>query len=327
VNRKKSERLQAGADVTNRNTQPITEKQKQARRENGKKGKGPTSDEGKARSSQNAIKHGYYTRGLAAIETGPLREDSDEFEGSVTAFFDELDPGDSLILIQAALDLADKAWRLTRAQRWEAHGYSLADYLTQDAARAAWLRDGARRDRRHANTVRSISDPDVSPEDLAEAFCRLAFAAGMSEEDLEWVDDADEQALVDGLVTLIDEYFEDHEGAASFLEAKALDQDSQANSIETTWRPSVIRNELDGAFARNAERMVSHASREYDRSLSRYEKLKETLGDYTDPDSDGELPDESSAGHADSGVPPSATGTKTPPPTSSTCLSITRLTK
>lgn len=42
-------------------------------------------------------------------------------------------------------------------------------------------------------------------------------------------------------------------------------------------RPDVVRQELDGAFSRNAERLVAHASQELDRSLKRYWQLWERL--------------------------------------------------
>lgn len=45
----------------------ITERQAEARRENGKKSQGPVTDEGKLRSSENSTKHGVWSRNLLAL--------------------------------------------------------------------------------------------------------------------------------------------------------------------------------------------------------------------------------------------------------------------
>jgi len=284
--------------MTDKSKKPITERQAEARRENGRESRGPTSPEGKARSAQNATKHGYYARGLRPIQAGPLRENTAEMNAFVDAFVAELNPGDSVILHQAALDVADKAWRLTRAQRWEAEGYSGADYVSHEAAGAAWLRQGADRDRHNADTVRRFPDSILSDDDMASAICSLGLAVGLSEDNLEWVDDGDRAAMADALTTLIDDHFAGQEEAASFLEDRATDQNSRASDIEFMWRPEVIRREMDGSFARNAERLVSNASREYDRSLRRYKELSDRLGHVDDDQPEGHDDAEPDDGHA-----------------------------
>lgn len=264
----------------------ITDKQRRARRENGKKSQGPTSPKGKARSAQNAVKHGYYARGLRPINRGPLREDPAEMEAFVDAIVEELAPGDSAILRQAALDVADKAWRLSRAQAWEAEGFAGAEYGSWSPA--ASLRVAASHDRQCAEAVRRSDHPDISADDLIDAVCALGFARELSEEDVAWVDDADRDALVNGLAKLISEFFVDREEAASFLEERAEDREAEAKNYEFMDRPTVIRSELDGPFARNAERLVSQASREYDRSLKRYWDLKDRFGTKADDESGDE---------------------------------------
>jgi hypothetical protein len=276
--------------MADKKKKPMTDKQRQARLENLKKANGPKTPEGKAKSAQNAIKSGYWARVLRAVDRGPLREDPNELQEFIDAYFTELDPGNSVICRQAALDVADKAWRLTRAQRWEAEGYSGADYRTMEAASAAQLRFRAGLYRRQAEAVRGLPDPAASDDDLEGALCSLSFAVGMSEEDLDWIEDADRTEMVEGLATLISSHFADQEDAASQLDKRAADDDEHAGVVENTWRPGIIREELEG-FARTAERMISHASRELDRALRRYDALVDRFGDTGDIEDEDDEPE------------------------------------
>ena len=289
----------------------MTDKQRQARLANLKKARGPKTAAGKERSSRNSTKHGGWARKLWAIAQGPLREDPDELEEFISEYVAELNPGASVILRQAALDLAAKAWRLTRAQRWEAQGYSGADYQTTEAASAAWMRFRAGHDRRQAEAVRRFPDPAVSDEDLEGALCSLGFAVGMSEEDLDWVEDGDRTAVVEALASLVGEHFADQEEAAAFLDARAVDQEVQASEVEDLWRPHIIRREMDGSFARNAERLVSHASREFDRALRRYDVLVDRFGDAGEDqfgDEEDSEPGDDGAAQQDGGNQPNPAG-------------------
>ena len=103
----------------------------------------------------------------------------------------------------------------------------------------------------------------------------MSFAVGVEDEDLDWIEGADSDAVGSALATLIGESFADQKGAASYLEGRAGERDAEADGLESYTRPAVIRLEVDGSFARNAERLVSHAGREYDRSLKRYNDLFE----------------------------------------------------
>ena len=190
---------------------------------------------------------------LWAIDKGPLREDPDELAEFINDYVAELNPGRSPILQRAALDLADKAWRVVRAQRWEAQGFSAADYQTREAAGAAWMRFNAGRYRGYAKAVRRFPDSDVSDDDLAGALCILGFAVRRAEEDQEWVEDADRAAVVEALADLISEHFGDQEEAAVVLDERADSEEAQAREVEELWRPHIIRREMDGSFARNAE--------------------------------------------------------------------------
>ena len=64
----------------------ITERQAEARRQNGKQSHGPVTEEGKRRSSRNALTHGLWTRNLYLIERGPLRESAEELNGFLSGY-------------------------------------------------------------------------------------------------------------------------------------------------------------------------------------------------------------------------------------------------
>jgi hypothetical protein len=96
--------------------QGITDLQAETRRQNGKQSRGPRTEEGKRRSSQNATTHGHWARKLYPLLRGPLREDPEELSAFLNGYIRELNPGSHVILQQMALDAADKAWRVTRAQ-------------------------------------------------------------------------------------------------------------------------------------------------------------------------------------------------------------------
>ena len=91
-----------------------TEAQKQASRENGKKGRGPRTDEGKARSRLNRLKHGM----RAALPVLP-GEDPEALVARRRAWRRDLAPADEVERF-----LADQAvgasWTLDRCRKSEA---------------------------------------------------------------------------------------------------------------------------------------------------------------------------------------------------------------
>src|SRR5688572_4251555 len=85
-----------------------------ASRANGAKSKGPRTAEGKARSAQNALKHG-----LCAKKHVLLPEDSRaEFKALESALLEDLRPEGALQTLLAHR-LVAAAWRLARADRLE----------------------------------------------------------------------------------------------------------------------------------------------------------------------------------------------------------------
>jgi hypothetical protein len=90
-----------------------TEKQNEANRINAQKSTGPRTDEGKQRSSQNALKHG-----LLAQRSVIPGEDPAEFDALVTWFENTFNPSNAY---EASLvrQMADADWRLQRISHLE----------------------------------------------------------------------------------------------------------------------------------------------------------------------------------------------------------------
>jgi hypothetical protein len=96
-----------------------THKQIQSNRNNAKKSSGPRTEEGKARVSQNALKHGLLARD--AVLPG---EDPAEFEAQLAALEADIQPGDALER-ELVRQIADAQWRMRRLVRLET-GYLAA---------------------------------------------------------------------------------------------------------------------------------------------------------------------------------------------------------
>ncbi len=105
---------------------PITKRQAEARRANGKLSRGPVTAIGKSISSQNAVKHGLFAR-------NPLLDDESEadFAALRQQFADAFRPegGAEVMLVER---LADAAWRLRRVPAVEAAIYT-AEVLEEQA--------------------------------------------------------------------------------------------------------------------------------------------------------------------------------------------------
>lgn len=95
-------------------------KQITANRRNALKSTGPTTQEGKARSRRNAIRHGLTAETLVAAFDDP--EDYKEFEAAVIADYD----GETAVERELALRLASTLWRLRRASGIEASLFEFA---------------------------------------------------------------------------------------------------------------------------------------------------------------------------------------------------------
>ena len=112
-------------------------KRAEASRRNGTKSRGPTTAEGKARASQNALKHGLCAQTAVLLEG----EDQAAFEALDHGLKADLQPRGALEILLASR-LAMAAWRMDRADRIEAELLG-----SGHAHRAATLGEKITRDR------------------------------------------------------------------------------------------------------------------------------------------------------------------------------------
>jgi hypothetical protein len=93
-----------------------SDKKVQANRENGRRGKGPTSTEGKAWSERNGLKSGLFSKDLVVAAAGEKQEDYDALLSGAQSQF----PPQNFLSAFFAKDLADIIWGLQRVRRYEA---------------------------------------------------------------------------------------------------------------------------------------------------------------------------------------------------------------
>jgi hypothetical protein len=118
----------------------------EASRKNGAKSRGPKTAEGKARSAQNALKHGMRARKYLLLP----EEDADEFAALEAAMIEELAPVGALQKVLARR-VALAAWRLARADHIEVELFAerrfrdggLGHALIRDGNGVSFLRDPA----------------------------------------------------------------------------------------------------------------------------------------------------------------------------------------
>jgi hypothetical protein len=105
----------SSADAAPRVAVSVSNARAEASRRNGAKSRGPRTLEGKARSAQNALKHGMRAEKYLVLPD----EDAAEFAELETALVAELAPVGALQTVLARR-VAVAAWRLARADRLEA---------------------------------------------------------------------------------------------------------------------------------------------------------------------------------------------------------------
>jgi hypothetical protein len=114
----------------------ISNARAEASRKNGAKSRGPKTPEGKARSAQNALKHGMRAAKYVVLP----EEDAAEFAELQAAMIEELAPVGALQTVLARR-VAVAAWRLARADRIETELFKERGYGAVGSA-VALIRDG-----------------------------------------------------------------------------------------------------------------------------------------------------------------------------------------
>lgn len=97
----------------------VSARRLEANRRNARSSTGPRSTEGKARSSQNSLKHGLYQTDASAILRGPFAEDPEEILGFLGRIVDGLQPRDELETA-IARNISRELLRGARLERSEA---------------------------------------------------------------------------------------------------------------------------------------------------------------------------------------------------------------
>jgi hypothetical protein len=126
----------SSAGAAPRAAAPVSNARAEASRRNGAKSRGPRTPEGKARSAQNALKHGMCAQKHVVLP----QEDAAAVAALETAIRAELAPIGTLQTVLARR-VAVAAWRLERADRMEAEALEVRSYDGANAG-VALIRDG-----------------------------------------------------------------------------------------------------------------------------------------------------------------------------------------
>jgi hypothetical protein len=115
---------------------PVSHARAAASRQNGAKSRGPKTEDGKAKSAQNALRHGLRAQKYLVLP----EEDGAEFAALEAALVEELAPAGALQIVLARR-VAVAAWRLARADRLEVELFQERGYGNASPG-LALIRDG-----------------------------------------------------------------------------------------------------------------------------------------------------------------------------------------
>ena len=263
----------------------ITPRQAAARRENGKKGRGPTGEDGKAVSRLNAIKTGVYSNLDTHIASGPLAEDKNEYNEFQRLLIDELyyrelerhRLDESPLLLEAAHDVFIALRNKRRWRSWAALSYEDTAPPSPLPPPSAYTEMSNMRDLAAAETLRNVAY--ASKGDLDNALGAIGNHT-IVEGDRTWArlgDSATRDKIQATLLLLLENHDIGLEEAAEALEVRVA---SRAEQLERERRAEAVqgvRELLRGDSLRRLIAAESHTSRELDRAWRHYVAVLERL--------------------------------------------------
>ena len=162
----------------------VSDRKAEANAANAQLSTGPRTEEGKARSSQNALKHG-----LTAKELVVREDEREEFEEFRIDFINQIEPEDPLEVV-AVNHALHAAWNLRRFRRLEADlmangldpildetAVKTLDRLQRYAARAERSYYKAMDELRKLHTRRGLWQVSKELEEVCPALCDMAAVA------------------------------------------------------------------------------------------------------------------------------------------------------
>lgn len=257
---------------SDRERPPITERQREARRANRAKSRGPSTAAGKAQSRRNSLRHGLYAAVLY-IEGGTLGEDPREVRAYIMGIVKSLQPPDHALAVAAAYDVGRAQWGVVRVDRWEAYALSFRQ-PHEGIDHANHLEYLAECDRFAGALVGLLDDDRLTSAQLLEVLGAVGSLPGPHGEEWTGVAETATPGQIRCVINdIIAQAGSSRADSIARLMARATERQHDAAVQRTLDRPYVVRREMTLDTFKYLEDLRSRASREVDRALHRYYEI------------------------------------------------------